>query len=629
MRLTLAAARVAALVAAVLVAAFGGSASAGPPFGPSFGNTRYRTEIGPYTADEDDYVSALIAGEAISVTVTADRKSALRPVVAILDPTGADRTPAPKVLRKGAGVALRNVPIDVSGRWTVRVSGGETAGAYTVRFAVRRPRTAPLRKVRVGGADPLEREHAFQAVEGSTLLAVLRLARRSAQAGVGAVADPSGGPVPLSAPKRTGTKYAYPAAVLGAGDGEYVATVGVEEGTATYDLTLAVRPPARPRGTVALTKLEPRLGGGPYQGNSVTPVRMTGQNFSQTTKPEVWFGDARAAVLGVAVLGSAIDIVPPALPEGTVADVTIVNPDGQAVTRANYFTYSVPEPARLKSVTPWVASVYVGTTLRYTVTLTKPAPVGGFAVALTATGGVGTVPETVQVPASATLASFDLTAGANPAVGRVGASAADVSLSADVTVVPLPDGGGGGGPEDPPPPLPDEIDVSGWVVRQANSARDFTIPQGTRLRQGDYVVIARACTKAQFETYWGLTLPSNVLFLTNDPTNTSATADDWPSINGGETFELRNASGTVDGPTAAMTATALENWQRTPGQPAGAPASWTVSTNIGPGGAASPGSGQGTVAVKHGVYISEFADVPQGANQWVYEFVELHFDGNP
>ena len=62
-----------------------------------------------------------------------------------------------------------------------------------------------------------------------------------------------------------------------------------------------------------------------------------------------------------------------------------------------------------------------------------------------------------------------------------------------------------------------------------------------------YLVIARSADKAAFETYWGVTLGSQVTCLNS--------AGAMPVINGSETYTLANASGTViDGPTIAMAA---------------------------------------------------------------------------
>ena len=82
-------------VAAVAVSAFvllsvsSSPASAGSR-GPAFGNNRYRTEIRTVreSLDIDDYVAPLLAGERVTVVVSTDRKSGLRPTLSFIAPDG-------------------------------------------------------------------------------------------------------------------------------------------------------------------------------------------------------------------------------------------------------------------------------------------------------------------------------------------------------------------------------------------------------------------------------------------------------------------------------------------------------------------------------------------------------------
>ncbi|HMC67541.1 MAG TPA: Ig-like domain-containing protein, partial [Mycobacteriales bacterium] len=93
---------------------------------------------------------------------------------------------------------------------------------------------------------------------------------------------------------------------------------------------------------------------------------------------------------------------------------------------------------------------------------------------------------------------------------------------------------------------PTGTDISGWTVTQANATVVYTIPAGTVIPANGYVVIARDATKAAFQTFWGVTLASNVVYLT--------TAGAFPQINGSENYTLKNVSGTV-----SVTATASDN----------------------------------------------------------------------
>ena len=145
--------------AAVAVAAFAAfaatfAAAAAEPRGPVFGNNAYEGEIrddgGP---DADAFVGPLLAGERLSVSVAAARGSPLRPVLALLDPAGEDRTPLLRTA--GGGVSFRSFIADVPGRWTVRVAGaGDTEGGYAVRFRVRSRRTAIRRSLPPGPPPP-------------------------------------------------------------------------------------------------------------------------------------------------------------------------------------------------------------------------------------------------------------------------------------------------------------------------------------------------------------------------------------------------------------------------------------------------------------------------------------------
>jgi hypothetical protein len=167
-------------------------------------------------------------------------------------------------------------------------------------------------------------------------------------------------------------------------------------------------------------------------------------------------------------------------------------------------------------------------------------------------------------------------------------------------------GGGGGG----------SVNVGGWKITQRNSSVTYTIPTGTTIPAGGYLIVGRDATKSAFETFWrgGSPLPSNVVYLN--------AVGVLPLINGSEDYTLANASGTtIDGPTIAMASAAGNTDQRKdPCLAANLSTSWTVSA----AGSATPGSGAGAGCAK-GVVINEFSDA-LGTNNFVYEFVELHND---
>jgi hypothetical protein len=126
-------------------------------------------------------------------------------------------------------------------------------------------------------------------------------------------------------------------------------------------------------------------------------------------------------------------------------------------------------------------------------------------------------------------------------------------------------------------------------------------------------MIARNCTKSQFESFWGVTLASNVVFVNS--------GDHMPQINGSENYTLKNASGvSIDGPTYSMAAAAGQSLQRSTCGAANLSGSWSIGTWS----AATPGGGAIDTCGK-GVFIGEFSDA-LGTGNYIYEFVELFND---
>ncbi|MBP9212589.1 MAG: hypothetical protein KBF97_07280, partial [Bacteroidetes bacterium] len=164
------------------------------------------------------------------------------------------------------------------------------------------------------------------------------------------------------------------------------------------------------------------------------------------------------------------------------------------------------------------------------------------------------------------------------------------------------------------------LDISGYKIVQANAALTITIPAGTVIPPGGYVVIARNTTKAAFETFFGITLNSNVTFINGFAVVGS---NGFPSINGAETYELQNATSVkIEGPTIAMPAATPFNSvkRKSPIGDATLEASWTRDVVT----AANPGTGM-TNTNTGKLIISEFSDATAFAN----EFVELYYDAEP
>jgi hypothetical protein len=687
-------------LAVVVLAAAG--ASAGEPRGPAFGNNRYATSIVRVgkAADGDDYVAALIEGETLSVEVASAAKSALLPTLTLVAPDGAETDPHAVAKRGGRVVSLRKFVVPVSGTWTVRVgAAGATEGAYTVRFHVAPSPTLRLAKERLGGDEPSGSEHAFQAVDGSTLSLTIESSGPGAPVAIRSLTGPDGRgvPIPADAVLVKGGRVTARGVALANGPGEYRLGVGIGTGTARCSIELRVDPPPRPRGRATLAADEPFLGAraSPMEITAGSIVRLNGSHFATTVpRPRVWFGDAEAILVGVGPLGTTLDAVAPPAADGSVVAVTVQNPDGQAAMREALCRYVPPVVLDVKRIEPAKAVLPQGAARTFTVSLTRPAPPLGAIVTISVTGGVGSAPPSVVVPGNETQASFRLVAAESQTTGRVVASyasdvAADVAVAApaalqsispaEVTVLegatsrftlaldaPAPPAGldveltaspglgtvpgwvhveGGAASAEfdfragnvrasgtitaasensvaasvvvlPPT----TIDVSGWRIEQANSARTFTIPSGTVLHEGDYLVVGRSATRTQFEAFWGRTLGANVVYLDG--------GDQWPNVNGSETYLLKDADGTaVDGPTVAMTSGGGDDFQRRPGLAASDAGSW-VTASASPVSNATPGSGQAAAPSPVGVYVSEFSDA-NGSGNFVYEFVELHFDRLP
>jgi len=157
------------------------------------------------------------------------------------------------------------------------------------------------------------------------------------------------------------------------------------------------------------------------------------------------------------------------------------------------------------------------------------------------------------------------------------------------------------------------VDLSGFVLEQNASLIDFTIPAGTLVPHGGFLIIGRNATKAAFQTFYGTTLDTNVVYL-----NGATVA---PRLNGGETFSLLDPQRVVvDGPSIAEPAGGLKTFSRKScAVTAGAAASWvskTTSTAI-----ATPGTGPVTSNQGH-ICITEIADATTQADEYLEIFVE-------
>jgi beta-lactamase superfamily II metal-dependent hydrolase len=156
-------------------------------------------------------------------------------------------------------------------------------------------------------------------------------------------------------------------------------------------------------------------------------------------------------------------------------------------------------------------------------------------------------------------------------------------------------------------------DISGWKLTQANATLNYVIPAGTTIPSKGYVIVARNATKAAFQTFWGRTLASNVVYINS--------ADTMPQINGSETYTLFNAAGTaIEGASVAMDASGGSSFQRATCGAAGTLTSWSKVASA----SGTPGTG-GLATCGKGVFINEFSDA-LGTGNFVFEFIELFND---
>ncbi len=613
--------------AAFLVASLAPSSAADDPRGPRFGNATISSAIRHQFGeiDEDVFVEPLIAGETLRVKVSAPKGSALLPTLTVSGPDGLPRDAGLRVKKGGRLIQTARIAIDATGLWTVTIAGADATseGAYQARFAVGKARPQSWKRVAVGGDAGVSIQQPFHGVEGARATVSVKSTGRGATASFLRVLDPggasvSGSEVGIRTKKRAASIAKLP---LADGHGAYSVLLSSPGGAASVNVTVKLRPPSdRPRGKVTISSDEPYLtpADDPIEGFAGKALGFAGANLSGSPLPEVWFGALRGSVVNANAGGTQINVVPPQAPYGSVVDVTVVAADGQAAHRPSHFTYLEPEDdgtppppgLALAGLTPGQIALDGGATQAFEVSLSQPAPAGGVFVNLLATGGVGVLPPTVRVATGATKASFLFRAQNVDAAGVVQAAYGTTTVSSDVTVTK--------GVIIEPPPGDDTEDLSGWSLAQANSARTFVFPQGTVVAEGGYVIVARNCSKAAFESFWGVTLGTDVVFLSSADSQST----EVPTVNGSESYSLSDAFGeTQDGPTVAMASSARQSLRRIAGQPAGSLGSWTIGASS----AADPGSGISEQATGNGVYVSEFSDAA-GAGNFIYEFVEVRFD---
>ena len=159
----------------------------------------------------------------------------------------------------------------------------------------------------------------------------------------------------------------------------------------------------------------------------------------------------------------------------------------------------------------------------------------------------------------------------------------------------------------------ESLDISNYYFCQTSSDISYTIADGVAVEPGAYVIISRDSDKDSFEGFWGIMLPSNVIFINGD--------NNFPSINGDETFTLYDSSDNiVDGPTGLPMESYCTVQRLLSTSDPTLPESWSIN----PDSFATPGSGavgDGTA----GLVINEYSDA-SGTGNWRYEYIEIFYD---
>jgi len=161
------------------------------------------------------------------------------------------------------------------------------------------------------------------------------------------------------------------------------------------------------------------------------------------------------------------------------------------------------------------------------------------------------------------------------------------------------------------------VDLGGFVIEQTNKFLSFVVPAGTLVPHGGYLIVGRNATKTAFQTFYGKTLDTNVVYINSG----SSGPPKLPQINGDETYAMFDSQHlTVDGPTIAQPSSAQRTFGRTRcGTPAAAATSWI--SNASSAAIATPGGGPLNTGLSF-VCLSEIADATDTKMEYVEIFVE-------
>jgi hypothetical protein len=218
------------------------------------------------------------------------------------------------------------------------------------------------------------------------------------------------------------------------------ATIAGAFGGTTRSATLTVTPPPPPIGPASLSVSPATVeGGNPVTGTVFLSVGAPAGGLVVTLSSS---NTAAATVPATMIVhgGLSSGTFPVSTLAGSVTRITTITASANGVSRTANLTVTPSAAASLSTVAVNPASVTGGASSQGTVTLTSPAPAGGFAVSLSSGNAAATVPASVSVAQGATSAIFAIATGAVTASTSVTitASAGGLTRTATLTVTPQP-----------------------------------------------------------------------------------------------------------------------------------------------------------------------------------------------
>ncbi len=152
-----------------------------------------------------------------------------------------------------------------------------------------------------------------------------------------------------------------------------------------------------------------------------------------------------------------------------------------------------------------------------------------------------------------------------------------------------------------------DYNINNWQLKQYNSSKTYTFGD-TVVPGGYFIIICRGKNKTDFETYYGITLPSNVIFIDS--------AGTLPQLNGSETFSLYDSLNQKIDTTYMSLTTGRIYYRDSTNTNTFSYTSFSTSN-------ATPGSIGSTVYNRNkGLVITEVVD----ASSYLYEYVEIYND---